>query len=277
MSNLQEEPTNLPPAVPRNDVDAFFESVAQAPRSALMLDYDGTLAPFRVERDRAVPYPEVIAVLQAIVSAGRTRLFIVTGRKTDDIISLLGIYPSPEIWGLYGRQRRKPHGAVEMACSDEMVVQALMEADRWLSTQGLRSTAEFKPGSIAVHWRGKPAGEVADVRRRVLLGWSGIAEQSGMDLVEFDGGIELMPPEPDKGDAVREILEHIGPEAPVAFLGDDITDEKAFAALEDRGLCVLVRPEWRETAADIWLKPPAELLDFLNRWLKACRPQEDRE
>src|SRR5512147_1463400 len=119
MSNLQEEPSNVPPPVTSTDVDAFFDSIAQAPRAAMLLDYDGTLAPFRVERDKAVPYPEVIPALQAIVSTGRTRLFVVTGRKTDDIVSLLGIYPPPEIWGLYGRQRRKPHGAVEMACSDE--------------------------------------------------------------------------------------------------------------------------------------------------------------
>ncbi len=276
MSNLQEGSTNLPLPVTRTDVDAFFDSVAQAPRSALLLDYDGTLAPFRVQRDQAVPYPEVVPVLQAIATSGRTRLFIVTGRKTDDIISLLGIYPSPEIWGLYGRQRRKPHGAVEMACSDESLVQALIEADRWLETHGLRSTAEFKPGSIAVHWRGRSLGEAAEIRNRVLTGWSSIAEQTGMELVEFDGGIELMPPEPDKGDAVREILQRLGENVPVAFLGDDITDEKAFAALQDRGLCVLVRSEWRETAADIWLKPPGELLNFLQRWLKACQPQEGR-
>jgi len=263
----------LSQSVIRNDVDVFFDSVTRALHSALLLDYDGTLAPFRVERDQAVPYPEVIPVLQSIASTGRTRLFIVTGRKTDDIISLLGIYPSPEIWGLNGRQRRKPHGAVEMACSDEALVQALIEADHWLSAQGLRGTAEFKPGSIAVHWRGKPQAEAAEIRRRVLLGWSDIAEQTGMVLVQFDGGIELMPPQPDKGDAVRAILEHLGANVPVAFLGDDITDEKAFAALGDRGLCVLVRPEWRETAAQIWLKPPEELLDFLQRWLKACQPQ----
>ncbi len=276
MSNLQEEPGNLLPPVTKSDVDAFFDSVAQAPRSALLLDYDGTLAPFRVERDQAVPYPEVVPVLQAIASAGRTRLFVVTGRKTDDIVSLLGIYPAPEIWGLYGRQRRKPHGAVEMACSDEALVRALIEADGWLKAQDLRSTAEFKPGSIAVHWRGKSPGEAAEIRQRVLLGWSEIARQTGMQLVEFDGGIELMPPEPDKGDAVCEILERLGADVPVAFLGDDVTDEKAFAALDERGLCVLVRPEWRETAADLWLRPPDELLDFLQRWLKACQPQEGR-
>jgi trehalose 6-phosphate phosphatase len=35
-------------------------------------------------------------------------------------------------------------------------------------------------------------------------------------------------------------------------------------------MSVLVRPTWRQTAAQFWLKPPDELLDFLGQWLKTC-------
>jgi trehalose-6-phosphatase len=58
----------------------------------------------------------------------------------------------------------------------------------------------------------------------------------------------------------------------VAFLGDDLSDEAAFRAVRrigKRGLSVLVRREFRETAAEIWLRPPGELLCFLERWEKA--------
>jgi hypothetical protein len=75
----------------------------------------------------------------------------------------------------------------------------------------------------------------------------------------------------DKGDAVRIILAEIGPQVPVAYLGDDITDEGAFLALGTRGLTALVRPEWRKTAAALWMRPPEGLRDFLTRWLQACR------
>ena len=51
-----------------------------------------------------------------------------------------------------------------------------------------------------------------------------------------------------------------------SYLGDDLTDEDAFRALKGRGLSVLVRNELRETLADIWLKPPGELIDFLLKW-----------
>jgi trehalose 6-phosphate phosphatase len=109
------------------------------------------------------------------------------------------------------------------------------------------------------------------MRGRLLAGWKPIAEHSGMELFEFDGGIEIRAPEANKGDVVRIMLSEMEPDTPAAYLGDDATDERAFRAMLGLGLSVLVRPRWRPTAAQLWLKPPGELLDFLTRWLDAIR------
>jgi len=92
-----------------------------------------------------------------------------------------------------------------------------------------------------------------------------------LKLLEFDGGLELRVPGQDKSDAIEIILREIGPGVPVAYLGDDITDESAFRALEHRGLTVLVRREHRKSAERIWLRPPEELLEFLTLWRDAYR------
>jgi trehalose 6-phosphate phosphatase len=65
----------------------------------------------------------------------------------------------------------------------------------------------------------------------------------------------------------KSILEETTGEAVVAYLGDDLTDEDGFEALKDRGIGVLVRKNYRPTKADIWIKPPKELLDFLSEWV----------
>jgi trehalose 6-phosphate phosphatase len=255
---------------------AFLRTVAQAPEAVLLLDYDGTLAPFKVERDQAYPYPGVTLILQEIVRNGRTRVVIISGRDAKDVFPLLNIHPRPEIWGIHGLQRSKTDGSVEMPRLDERTLDGLSDADRWLGYQQLRYVAEFKTGSIAIHWRGLDEIDAEDVRARVLLGWHPIAKHSGLDLLEFDGGVEIRARQAVKCDAVRIFLNEISPDTPAAYLGDDNTDESAFLAMRGRGIGVLVRPTWRKTAAQMWLKPPTELLDFFDLWLEACTENDVR-
>ena len=253
-----------------------MHTIAQTSQAALLLDYDGTLAPFRTQRDQAYPYPGVALLVQEIVRNGRTRVVVVSGRDANDVLPLLNIRPRPEVWGIHGLQRLRTDGSTEMPRLDERTLNGLSDADRWLGYQQLRHTAEFKAGSIAVHWRGLRETDVENLRSRALLGWRPIAEYSGLNLLEFDGGIEIRAREADKGDAVRTFLSEISPDAPAAYLGDDSTDESAFLAMQGRGISVLVRPRWRETVAQLWLQPPGELVDFLGLWLKACVERDAR-
>ncbi len=256
------------------NIEEFLESVARAQRSVLLLDYDGTLAPFSVDRQRAVTYPGLRVLLQQIIDAGRTRLVIVTGRNAREIDPFLRLRPAPEVWGSHGLQRLLPDGNCEMPEIPESVTEVLDDARRWLEYQGLHELAEMKPGSIAVHWRALKQTEAEKLRGRIIMGWFPIAERADLTLLEFDGGVEMRMPDPDKGDAVRTVLQETPSDVPCAYLGDDITDERAFRAIASRGLGILVRPMFRRTAAQAWLKPPEELREFLSRWLAATETSQ---
>ena len=249
----------------------FFDELGRAQTSALLLDYDGTLAPFRKDRSEALPYPGVATLLTEIMNTGHTRVVLITGRQAHEVITLLGIGPHPEIWGAQGLERLRSDDFCELPHLDGSARQALWEADTWIDGLGIHHLAEHKPGSLAVHWRGLSRDHQCDMRKSVLLGWLPVAHRTGMVLQEFDCGVEIRMPHPNKGDAVRTILGEMDEEAALAYLGDDESDEDAFRALQDRGLGALVRPRQRETSADIWLKPPADLLVFLCNWLEACR------
>jgi trehalose-phosphatase len=255
----------------RLHIDEFLRTVTRAERSLLLLDYDGTLAPFHEEREKAFPYPGVAPIVQEIIRGGHTRVVIISGRDASEVALLLGVAPTPEIWGLHGLQRRKPDGAVETLPIEERYLDALSDADRWLGCLHLPHPAESKTGSIAVHWRGLSDWDAEELRGRVLAGWNLVAEHSGLELLDFDGGVEIRIPGADKGDVVRLLLSEMEPATPVAYLGDDATDEHAFRVMRGRGLSVLVRPRWRKTAAQLWLKPPEELISFLTLWLEAVR------
>ena len=252
------------------DLDTFFGRLARHSGPALLLlDYDGTLAPFQKDRDKAVPYPGVAGALKALLEAGRTRLVIVSGRSVHDLPRLLDLDPLPEIWGNHGWERKLPDGSYSIADLSPEARQGLDEAHAAALEAGAADHCERKPASIALHWRGVDPVEAESYKPVTVDRWTAISQKSGLDLHSFDGGVELRVPGRDKGFAVRSLLAEMGAETPTAYLGDDATDEDAFAAVGSAGISVLVRPEYRDTGADVWLRPPEELLAFLNRWRMA--------
>lgn len=252
---------------PRIDLTAFYARLAAARSRVLMLDYDGTLAPFRIRPEQAVPYPGIAELLRALIDEGATRVVIVSGRRATEIAALLPPGVPPEIWGAHGWERITPSGETRVQEPDAAVRAALVEAEARaadLKREGAR--LEHKPASIAVHWRGLPVLNVARLRERLSSAWGTLAGEGVLELLPFDGGLELRARGTNKQHAVKVVLSETAPETPLAYLGDDITDEDAFQAVKAQGLAVLVRPEFRETAADVWIRPPRELLEFVGRW-----------
>ena len=126
---------------------------------------------------------------------------------------------------------------------------------------------ERKLASIALHWRGIDEKSAASIAKRAEASWLPIAHAGAVELLRFDGGLELRAVGCNKQYAVKAVLSEAPQESAIAYLGDDMTDEDAFRAVAPRGLGVLVRPQVRETAADVWIRPPEELLTFLRYWV----------
>jgi len=254
----------------QNDVWVpFFNRVRHASLRVLLLDYDGTLAPFTPDRTRAFPYREIPELVSKIMRHN-TRVVLVSGRAATELLFLSGIQPQPEIWGSHGVERLHPDGAYEVHTPDLPHRHALHRASRALQECGLKERMEGKPSAVAVHWRGLSADRRAHIEQQVRAVCVPIADDSGLELLPFDGGLELRAPGRTKGDAVNVVLAEAGKGVAAAYLGDDHTDENAFRAIKGRGLAVLVRSEFRPTIADAWVRPPEELLNFLRDWLSAC-------
>lgn len=251
----------------RVDPTRFLQNVARAPARVLMLDYDGTLAPFNVRPDRAVPYPEVTEVLEHILASGATRVVIVSGRPAHEVPPLLALSVRPEIWGSHGWERLSADGRRTVEQPAERAQTALHEAaERVAGLLEKGARLERKLASVALHWRGLPTTVIEDLQGRARSAWEACTADGALELLPFDGGLELRVVGCNKQYAVKAVLAETPPESAVAYLGDDITDEDAFRAVKPRGLGVLVRDECRQTEADVWLKPPHELIEFLRHW-----------
>jgi len=252
---------------PGFNLDTFFSSLAVTKNRALLLDYDGTLAPFKVNRTKALPYPGITDILDRIIEVDNCRLAIISGRPVNEATSLLNLKRMPEIWGSHGWERLLPDGDYQALKLDIKMENGLKQAGEWSIRSEFKDHIDSKHGCLALHWRGLDDATAEKIKHSALEKWNPIAEDSGLIIAEFDGGIEIRAPGRNKGTAVNTIKSEIGPGI-IAYLGDDMTDEDAFNALDDMGLGVLVGERLRPSKADLWLTPPDELITFLQRWLK---------
>lgn len=257
----------------RLDLDDFFERIPRVKERVLMLDYDGTLAPFQVWPERAVPYPGVVEAMKELMEDGGTRVVIVSGRRAEDLVPLLALETRPEIWGGHGWERLLPSGELKTqdpSAADKLALEEALQSVQELERGGAR--IERKPASLALHWRGLPALAVAEIQEQAHAAWARLV-RGGLEMLSFDGGLELRVKGSNKQHAVKAVLSETAEDSAVAYLGDDITDEDAFATVKARGIAVLVRTQFRATAADVWIRPPRELLAFIRRWRVRGGPQ----
>lgn len=252
--------------VPINEFLRFMrERILNSARKILILDYDGTLAPFNPDPSRAVPYPGMTGLLRKIRDAGGIVLFL-TGREPEEIVELIGLSPPFETWGCHGMVRLDSDGKRHAPVLPEYLLSALDETERLVKGIGT-GRVERKAGGVALHWRDLDPKDRASLRRSVLAAFKGL-DPVGLSALDFDGGIEFRIDGYDKGRAIREMLRDFTRRDFAVFLGDDATDEQGFSAAAGLGATgILVHPDFRKTGADYHLRPPGELRLFLESWL----------
>jgi trehalose 6-phosphate phosphatase len=261
----------------------FFATFTPGTRPLLLLDYDGTLAPFRVDRSKARPYTGVRESIAKILHQDRTRLVIITGRPAREINPLLRGYPpiidqAIEVWGLHGSERLYADGRRELEQAPPPTQRRLDELREYLRHNNLGGEFEDKPNAAVMHWRGASPRTAKFIEMRTRELFEPISRLEGLMLLEFESGLELRVGR-DKGAAIRTLVSEMPPGTPVAYVGDDITDEAAFLALNQipaPHLSVLMRPAIRETAANVWLRPPSGVRGFLKKWYKALSHESSR-
>lgn len=249
------------PGLGLSDLEGFFDSFSGV-SPLLVSDYDGTLAPFRRERDEAVPPEETKRLLRRIVETGG-EFILLTGREASEAASLLGV--PAEIWGCHGWQRRSPGGetaTTPLSGAEEQALRLLPDLFRPFPP----GAVERKPVSAALHWRERP--DVLEQYGKLEKSILERASEVGLERLPFDQGVEFRLPSCTKGEAMKRILAARNFRDPVCYLGDDVTDEDAFRVLGGRGVGVLVSVLPAASAAGVRIRPE-EVPEFLRKWLAA--------
>lgn len=246
----------------------FFNKLSEATSALLIMDYDGTLAPFYQNPDDTVPYPGVLERIKTIMQRGRTKVVVVSGRDLSILKNMLQLDPLPELWGCHGGQRLLEGGTAPIEqIVNPAALPLLVQAKDIAATLAPNLICEQKAFSAGLHWRGQEPSVIQSQVPFVLEKWKMLTGKGLLELCPFEQGVEIKVAGVHKGQAVKILMNEMPSDTVIACLGDDLTDEDAFMALGDHALKVLVRKTLRPTLADIHLIPPAEVLAFLDQWI----------
>jgi len=244
----------------------LWRLIALAHRRLLMLDHDGTLAPFETSRERAIPSPRSLLQLGRLAASPGTRLAIVSGRPVKELEPHLGPLGATLV-GEHGWERRSPGGKLVRDKIPEAARQALERADRAVTDPGIRARLEVKRTSIALHTRDLEYEQAEHTGRAVRAAWRPHEAKGVLRTVPFAGGFELRATERDKGTAVKALLAEEPPGTLAVYIGDDVTDEDAFEAVRECGFGLRVGLPGTITHATAWLGDINEVTEFLAEWL----------
>jgi trehalose 6-phosphate phosphatase len=236
--------------------------VRAAPRCALFLDFDGTLAELTKEPDAARLSPATRQALRALARSPRAQLFFISGRRRSDLwkrVRLRGC----QYFGLFGFEDTARAGTAasgimqNLRARTEALITGLPHV--WIEDKGLAFVLHHRDATPAIR-------TLARRRVRAVLRPNPVVR-----LFDSAHGLEVVPRDvPGKGATVRQVLRRPALRRAIPiYLGDDLSDEGAFRAAR-RGVTVRVGKP-RPTAARYRLGDTSDVLELLGLLAEALR------
>lgn len=251
----------------------FLARLAESGSALLVLDYDGTIAPYHDHKDQALLVPGVEERLVAIHESRHTRIVINTGRATENLLFIAALPFHVEVWGCHGREHLSAEGLFQVHGLTRGHLHGLEIGRQRLRGRIPARCIELRNGCLTVFYQDAPPEGRREMLATAHECWDDLLTPHDLRVEEFFGGVELITNGRDKGDAMKAILESVDPErVPVAFLGDAETDEDGFRAMAGRGLSILVSPEEApRTSAQVHVHQWQGVIAFLDQWLEAIK------
>lgn len=232
------------------------------------MDFDGTLAEFKIDPSTVALSPSRQILLQTLDKRADLSAGIISGRRIADLRDRV---PSTSMFlaGLHGLEIEGPglhfaHKAVALAAPGiSLLAKDLRRAVRPLAGVFV----EDKTYSVVLHVRGASTADRLHATTRFNALAEPLLSEGTVRLQPGDQVLELLPNiDWAKGDAVRAIMRHVEADTretiwPV-YIGDDETDDDAFEEIGTKGLTIAVGK--RQAAAAFSVDDPAAVECFLR-------------
>lgn len=245
---VSREPLPYPPSL---------EQMLATGPVALFLDFDGTLVDLAPGPDAIEPVAGLSQKLTALAERMAGRCAVISGRGIADIEKHIGPLNMAAA-GSHGAEIRLADGTAVGEAPQTLPPEIERPMRDYAEEHGIQY--EEKPHGGALHYRSAPErGDAADAFAEALAREHGWIAQGGKCVVEVVAGAG------DKGTAVKTLMQHAPfPGARAVFVGDDLTDEKGFAAANAMGGASILVGNREPTEAQYHLPDVASVHLWLN-------------
>ncbi|WP_367107483.1 trehalose-phosphatase [uncultured Psychrobacter sp.] len=235
----------------------------------LFVDIDGTLAPFTLNPKDSIIPPTTLALLQDLQDYG-VKIAAITGRSLGEAKQMLSPLSLP-IAATHGLEIALKNSADDMISAVQVDTAKLSEVKQAITQVCMPYpdlTIEDKPYSVALHYRQNP--DLEDVASTIMS--TALERYPDWLLKQGKYVWEIMPKGADKGTAIQVLLDKIQTDHALfpIFIGDDITDEVGFAAVQGiGGMGIKVGTE--PTCAHYYVNDIDEVTMLLKSFLAFCQ------
>ncbi|MDN6378254.1 MAG: hypothetical protein L0K10_04845 [Brevibacterium aurantiacum] len=273
-----------------------------ADSALIALDFDGVLAPLQDNPELSRMLPESAQAIAGLSILPATRVALVSGRDVTTLRRLAD--PPVGVWlvGSHGAEVELGSSSVpevsmtspEVSTEEQQMLTAIdahiesFELDLSAgSGSEVRSGSDIqtgsdmrtgsdtevrverKPFSRTVHTRGLDEEFASALHAHVIAVQ---AEYPGIRVIEGHDITELAVKTATKGDGLRSLIAAGSPSA-VLYLGDDVTDEDAFAELENLTTSLSIKVGPAPTRAPWRITDPDAVAELLTRLANERRAQ----
>jgi trehalose 6-phosphate synthase/phosphatase len=247
---------------------SILEDFKRSDSRCILLDYDGTLAPYQKLPALAKPDEDVLQLLADLCSDEKNDVVIISGRDVETLEKWLGHLPLTLVaeHGACIRYKNQPwKEQVSVTPEWKEQVRPLLEL---FSSRCVGSFIEEKRNTLAWHYRNTHP-DLGFIRSRELRN-SLLQMTANTPLQVIDGNkvLEVRLVGIDKGASAQKILSRLSPGFTLC-IGDDTTDEDMFRLLRDSAYTIKIGSG--STAAEYTVLSQAEVLPLLKKFLQSPR------
>jgi trehalose-phosphatase len=233
-----------------------LSQLARTPQLLVLCDYDGTISTLVDRPSDARPIPEAVAALRALALLPTTHVAVVSGRSLRDLAALSRLPNEIHLVGSHGGEFDL--GFVDAMPAEAVALREQVVDEAYRIASGRNGVlVEVKPASVAVHVRMASREDAAIVLQAVH---DGPARLPGVHVRKGHEVLELAVVPTSKGHALDALRHRLGASAALV-VGDDVTDEDAFARAS--GPDIAIRVGNGETIAPFRVPSPPDVARIL--------------